>query len=474
MDSAALIEAQASGRNSHGEEIRAQVSRLTRHSAVFEIYTPAILLNFSEALTDFKITCNGRTAYAGRAVVSNLLKTGSAVICEVTLEESWLDVESVLPPGGGGRLRADFQKFMAGAQKTFKILPEFKIAVADLQMFLLDLRGWMEQVEMSLRARPEGERAPAEREAILDLREPLLPALGRMFERFEEACGRVAPDLRPAHQAYVKRQLHPLVLCAPFMYRTFQKPLGYAGDYEMVSMMMRDPQEGDSMYAKMLNTFFLGTPPVVAHCNRIVYLKKILVQEASRARRRGRPLKIFNLGCGPAREVQEFLAESELSNHAQFTLLDFNDQTLASTGQILEDLKRRHQRSTGVRMVKKSVAQVIKEAGRAASEVFTPDYDLVYCAGLFDYMPDHVCERLMSIFHNLVAPGGLLLATNVDEYNPSRNWMEFCVDWHLIYRNHARMLAIAPKQTVPENCHVLADLTGVNVFIEIRKPEHGG
>lgn len=34
------------------------------------------------------------------------------------------------------------------------------------------------------------------------------------------------------------------MLCSPFAYRAYHKPLGYAGDYEMVNMIARDPYEG--------------------------------------------------------------------------------------------------------------------------------------------------------------------------------------------------------------------------------------
>lgn len=97
------------------------------------------------------------------------------------------------------------------------------------------------------------------------------------------------------HRSYIKRQLHPLVLCSPFIYRTFQKPLGYAGDYEMVSMMLQDPYEGSSMFAKILNRLFLDTAPVVAHRNRIVYLSKRLHEETLRMKE-GKVARIFNLG----------------------------------------------------------------------------------------------------------------------------------------------------------------------------------
>ncbi len=79
-------------------------------------------------------------------------------------------------------------------------------------------------------------------------------------------------------------------------------------------------------------------------------------------------------------------------------------------------------------------------------------------------------ERLVGLFHRLLAPGGLLIATNVQANNPSRHWMEFVVDWHLVYRNDEGFLALAPEGADPKTVKVQADETGVNVFLEVRKP----
>ena len=91
---------------------------------------------------------------------------------------------------------------------------------------------------------------------------------------------------------------------------------------------------------------------------------------------------------------------------------------------------------------------------------------------LFDYLSDRICRRLLEIFYDLLAPGGLLVATNVDISNPSRNWMEHVVDWHLVYRNQEGFIKLAPDKASPSDCKVSADATGVNIFLEIRKPEH--
>jgi extracellular factor (EF) 3-hydroxypalmitic acid methyl ester biosynthesis protein len=67
----------------------------------------------------------------------------------------------------------------------------------------------------------------------------------------------VDDEFRSVHRIFGRRQLHPMLLCSPFLYRTFAKPLGYAGDYEMINMIMRDPLEGGSLYAKIINLWFL-------------------------------------------------------------------------------------------------------------------------------------------------------------------------------------------------------------------------
>jgi extracellular factor (EF) 3-hydroxypalmitic acid methyl ester biosynthesis protein len=306
----------------------------------------------------------------------------------------------------------------------------------------------------------------------MQLETPILPAVAPLLERLENTGNAIAQDQRPVHGSYIKRQLHPLVLCSPFVYRTYQKPLGYAGDYEMVSMMLRDPYEGSSMFAKLINKVILAMPAAEAHRNRIIYLKQRLHEETKRMSEQGTVARIFNLGCGPAQEVQNFLVNDDLCDNADLLLLDFNDETIANTTRILEDLRGRHRRRTGVKLVKRSVHQILKDSSRAGAGFEVGTYDFVYCAGLFDYLSDRICRRLLEVFYDLLAPGGLLVATNVDSSNPSRVWMEYVVDWHLVYRNQEQFTKIAPEQAPPDGVQVKADTTGVNIFLEVRKPHH--
>lgn len=458
-------------RNSQGADVRATPVRLTRYTVTFEVYNPFSIVQLSEVLSDFRITINDRLAYHGRAVVSNLVNTGILIVCEATLDEAWLDVDVFSPVGHRERLLGEFAEFVHDWQKIHSVTPEFKVVVADMHSLLADLRRWLEQVELGIRSSPGGNRKLLEREVMQDLSQPMLPTINSLFDRFEEIAGKLSPDLLAMHGTYIKRQLHPLVLCAPFAYRTFQKPLGYAGDYEMVNMILNDPLEGGSLFAKTVNLYFLNSGPAVAHRNRIKYLVSVLTQEAHRVTREGRPLRILNLGCGPAGEIQQMLANDQVTNGMHFTLLDFNDETLEFVRNRLTDLKARYHRETQLEFIKKSVHQLLKEGARL--DPAQPRYDLIYCAGLFDYLSDRICQRLMGIFYEMLAPGGLLVATNVDPSNPSRHGMELLLDWHLIYRNQEQLKWLHPQGVPAENIVTKADETGVNIYIEVRRPQAG-
>ncbi len=395
-------------RNSQGAEVRATLLRLNRYTVVFEVYNPYSILQLSEVLTEFKLIMNDRMIYSGRAVVSNLLNTGILLVCECTLEDNWLDVDLFSSIHQKDKLQNEFAEFLREWDKIHHISNDLKVVIADMQTFLMDMRRWLEQVELSIRSEPSLDRAQAERESILELRDSIAPAVSSLFDRFEETASKIPDDLQSIHRTYSRRQMHPLILCSPFVYRSFQKPLGYAGDYEMVNMMLRDPFEGGSLFAKIVNLWFVNSPPCEAHRNRIKFLMKKLNEETQRVSRENRKIRVMDMACGPAKEVQNFLTQDDLCEKAEFTLLDFNDETLEYTGKTLESIKRNHRRGTQVKMVKKSVNHILKESFKPSAPPSGESYDFIYCAGLFDYLEDRICKKLMDYFYGLLAPGGLL------------------------------------------------------------------
>jgi extracellular factor (EF) 3-hydroxypalmitic acid methyl ester biosynthesis protein len=92
---------------------------------------------------------------------------------------------------------------------------------------------------------------------------------------------------------------------------------------------------------------------------------------------------------------------------------------------------------------------------------------------LFDYLTDRTCKQLLALLYDQLVPEGLLVATNVDACRPFRHMLEFLLDWHLTYRNGAKLKALAPDRVSRNDCGVKSDSTGTNVFLELRKPGKG-
>ena len=76
----------------------------------------------------------------------------------------------------------------------------------------------------------------------------------------------------------------------------------------------------------------------------------------------------------------------------------------------------------------------------------------------------------MNLFYEMLAPGGLLIGTNVDAVNPIQGMLDYVLDWNLVYRNGRQLLTVAPQQADADSVKVAADVTSVNIYLEARKP----
>ncbi len=461
-------------RNSQGAELTANLLSIKRYSVIFEVYNPYSILQLSEVLSDFRIMASRRMLYQGKAVVSNLLNTGLVLVCEAALDEGWIEVDflsslaSVQPAGGESNLCGQFVQFMSEWKTANQVHDPFKLVVADLSSMLTGVQQWLTGVDVGIRTTVTRRREDFEQEIFAGIEKRVVEEVLPSMARFEGVSQDVSEAEAPVHKAYVRRALHPIVLCSPFLYRTYTKPLGYAGDYEMVNMMLRNPYEGSSAFAKLLNYTLLNTDPVIAHRNRIDFLIEKLRSECEKRANKGNgKTRVFNLACGPAMEVQRFLRECAESDLAEIDLLDFNPETIEYTREKINEARLSCGRETQVRFFQRSVNQLLRAATQGGDEEFV-NYDIVYCAGLFDYLSQRVCKRLVELFCTMVRPGGVVIVTNVADSNPNKAWMEYVMEWNLIYRGESEMQDLVPDGLLLQNTSIKADATGVNLFLEIQ------
>lgn len=452
------IDAIVSFRNSQGDKASGTLRGISRQSVSLEVYNPHSVAQLSEMLSDLTIRRQGRVVYQGSAVVTTLINTGIYLMMSATLTEPWKELNEL--QGDDEGIQQEIARFMHDLDQYNHIRPDFRLAITNLRNQLSELSRWMEQIDLMSASED------SKRELVDKLQAPILPKLFENLMIFEEEAKQVDPEYWDIHRAYSQRDLHPLTLRSPFVHRTFTKPLGYAGDYEMVNMIFRDPNEGPNTYFKTINNLFLSEGPAVAHRNRITILLDRLETIVDKALQENRGLKILNLGCGPAIEIQKLLHKKKMDERIEFTLLDFSQPTLNYTQSQLEKHAAEADSHPKINFIQRSVDQILRQSAKLQQEE-AEMYDFVYSAGLFDYFSQRACQRVMKLFSHLVKPGGMIFATNVHANNPAQAVMEYIAEWHLVCRDEKEMSDMLPGFGVQR---VYTDDSGVNVFIEVDKP----
>ena len=410
-------------RNSQGEAGQATLIRLNRSTLVIEVYNPYSIVQLSEVLRDVRIRRGGRDIYVGRAVVTNLVSTGLLLIVSASLLDAWSDVVHLIP---GPELRDEVRLFVDDwSDANRRLLPTYQVAVSNIRNLLQELSRWMDHSEQLLGFGGAGDTSERSQEFVHDVDAMIHDKVDELVGIFNDEASRVPADDVGLHKSFAQRELHPLVLCSPFIHRTFSKPLGYAGDYMMVNMILRDPFEGPNSYARVVNHIPLRSATAKAHRNRIARLHQMLKDETARVQREGRIPRILNMGCGPAAEVQRFLADPGTRPPMFLKLVDFNEETLQYAQEQIRPLIEGKTRNIDVRFEQRSVHELLKGAARRMGPQ-RADYDVVYCAGLFDYLGDRICARLLQLFSQWTLPGGLVLVTNVHPSHPSRGRWNTC------------------------------------------------
>lgn len=318
-----------------------------------------------------------------------------------------------------------------------------------------------------------------ERETMERLLREVTPALQKVFARFEAEAALVSDTEMSAHLGFLRSALHPLVLCSPFIHRCYTKPLGYPGDYGVMNRMLDMPFEGDSLFARILNAWVVRSAAGDAYRNRVGYLENVLAREATRHAERGGICRALSLGCGAARETQLFVQRHPVSERVAFTLLDFNADTVRHAEEQINAVAAEAGRTVSLDPREFSVQQMLAAGTKLMNDprllrsgpAERGAFNVLYCAGLFDYLSDRICTRLLEIFWELAAPGAVIVATNFAPSNPIRHFMDYVLDWRLIYRDEDMVRALACPACAADDVKITPSPGRVEVILEMRKPE---
>ena len=227
-----------------------------------------------------------------------------------------------------------------------------------------------------------------------------------------------------------------------------EAPHGYHGDFEIIDAIHCARVSTDPALARWDAYFHAQAAPKAVR-NRKQYFHDLLRPKVGC---NGDKFSVLNVASGPARDVAEWFD----GNSTATTWFDCVDLDLNAI-RFAESLCAKH--ADAVRFFH----------GNALTFKPPHRYDLVWSAGLFDYLEDRLFVRLLRRLIRFTQPGGEVVVGNFGDYNPTRNYMEILGGWRLIHRSREQLIALAMQAGVLRECiSIGAEAEGVNLFLHVR------
>lgn len=252
----------------------------------------------------------------------------------------------------------------------------------------------------------------------------------RYCEAFRVLGGALTAELSAAEAGQRRAELvaharaHPVFdLCQqdPFTQRAYRKPRGYAGDAVMLDYVYSGtPPAEATLVGREVFRWTTRCPTGLSIRFRRDLLRSFIDDVAARAS----GFRILSVASGHCREVEGSALEAEVGR-GELIAVDQDESSCS--------LAERKYGRLGVKPLRCSVRQLL------ASDASLGDFDLIYSAGLFDYLQDDLAGALLGRLKGLLRRDGRLVVGNFIPGYFGRGYMELMMDWRLITRSPARL-----------------------------------
>jgi hypothetical protein len=426
------------------------------------------MLTQGAVLENFELLVGPRTVWSGEATVVR----GSADRLGGRFTSGVLDLRQL-------HLGATLEtRLSLLAEQRAQLPAVWRAAVGDLRQLLEDARYEMEEFERA-EAHDPLRRSDEEAELFARLRSRWGTAFYEATSRLHFMSKGLDERTMALGRSYATSALLPLLAACPMHRRGYEKPLGYAGDYRMMELHFVPQPGGDGLFGRFLNSVTLNYSVVRAVRGREFVMREA-VRQAIEAEGDG-PVRILALAAGPAIELRRYLEQTSsaaaIPRPVELILLD-QDRSAHEHAhrQLSRILLGQHHGMlpVTVQCLHFSVRQLLKqqtvEDQRIVRETLA-DLDLVYAAGLYDYLPQPVATSLTRLLYGRLRSGGRLLLGNLVE-SPDITWvLDYVLDWPLVYRTDETMLALADGLAPsPARTGITRDETGHCLFLDVTKP----
>jgi hypothetical protein len=207
---------------------------------------------------------------------------------------------------------------------------------------------------------------------------------------------------------------------------TYKKPFGYAGDFKIIDDIYQNTTRTIG-FDGLWDTYYLQMTASKAVRERKDTCRKTIYNFVKE--NKNRAIRIMNLASGPAREIKELLEDDPegIFSKVIFDCYDLDTNAINYAKQLINN-------TVNVTFFQKNAIRIALK--KEVKQEVPYDYDLIYSAGLFDYLDEKVAIRLIGNLRKLLKKNGKILIANFgNKYNnSSAGLMEWVTEWFLIYR----------------------------------------
>ena len=262
------------------------------------------------------------------------------------------------------------------------------------------------------------------------------------------------------HRVFKKEIYEPFFASSAFGSRIADKPLGYAGDFEMMNQLYRDSFEGKSLLGKILHNYLLNEDSGKSVKDRVPMFLNFYNDQSSKEK-----VDVLSIGSGPALEVQEFIrvTSQEVLDRYHVTLFDLDAYALEHAQSSISSIMRTQGKNLKVSYINASIKRILKEEASALD-----DFDLIYSGGLFDYLENDLCTALVTKLYEHLKPAGTMTIGNFTYGNKSKAFCHLVFDWNLIHKTENEILAWADNVRTG-NKSVKMDAQNANGYLILEK-----
>ena len=260
-----------------------------------------------------------------------------------------------------------------------------------------------------------------------------------------------------AHDEFRTHPVFHILQSDPYSNYSFRHPRGYPGDAVLMDFIY-----GGGCSTPLLNSATALGRSLYAQCSRnpafpaIQGRRDLFARYIEAACRNHASSRILSVACGHLREGG-VLRQPDLPRPARFVALDQDSDSL--------DVVAAELSGSGVECLRESAIRLL------SNHFHIGEFDLIYSAGLYDYLSDEFSTRLLQALVRRLASRGTLLVANMLPGIPACGYMEAVMDWWLIYRTPAEMAGMAKQVAAVSDIqwHVFTDELQHIVYLEIRR-----